>query len=711
MQTSQFVYSKVPFVRIVIPFILGIILFHYLSSIPVFYGVSIVVALFLILLLFQTSSTLRSNYKSAPYWGIILTFALVFSGYSLSSFKSLKSETFSSKSVGFVMGKIMEQPSEKERSIKTVVEINAILSNNEWIQAEGRIILYFQKDSKTKKLKTGDQIIFEPNLQEVKNAGNPEEFDYKQYLAYHLISQQGYIKSEKWQLVQAKAETGLFAFAESVREKLISILRKNGLSGENFAVASAISLGYTNELDAEVKQSYAATGAMHILSVSGLHVGIVYIVLDFLLFFLTRKRYLRVLKAMLIILFLWGYALLTGLSPSVLRAAAMLSFVVAGKAFNRQANIYNSLSASAFVLLAYNPFLLFDVGFQLSYLAVLGIVYFHPLIYKIIYIKNKWTDKVWILTSVGIAAQLTTLPLSLYYFHQFPNYFLITGLLVIPLSTIIIYLIIFLFFISPWEWGASVTGKGLYYLVDFMNSSIKTIESWPGALTSDIPFNSVQVLLFYSLLAFITLFIVYKRILYLRLLLVCITGILGTGLITKVFSLSQHKFFVYNINGISSINFIDGSNNVLFSDIEKQKPNFIKSLKGNWLSLGVESERVIPFSRLKDQFLFTNLMTTDNENLFFKKNFFDFYGCRILMLRENFTVSEKQNISIPMDYLILSNDVSMNLTDILTCIKPKLVIIDSSNSNWKTEKWIKEAKDLKVEYFAVSRNGAFVADI
>ena len=711
MQTSQFVYSKIPFVRIVIPFILGITLFHFFPRVPLFLSNSLIIFLFILLFLYQILPYLRSSYKWNPIWGGILFFLLVFIGYSLSNLQSQKKEIFHIDSNGIVMGDIYESPTEKERTVKTVVEIKAIRSNNEWISSDGRIILYFQKDSRTQNLKRGDRIIFEPFVQDVKNAGNPEEFDYKQYLAFHLISKQGYLKSENWKLIQSQAETGIYAFAENIREKLITILMKYGLNGENLGVASAISIGYKKELDDEIKQSYAATGATHILSVSGLHVGIIYVVLEFLFYFLSKKKYLRFLKALIIILFLWSYAVLTGLSPSVLRAATMFSFVVAGKAFDRNTNIYNTLAASAFALLILDPFILFEVGFQLSYLAVIGIVFFQPRVYKTVYLKNKWLDKIWILISVSIAAQIVTLPLCLYYFHQFPNYFIISGLIVVPLASVIIYLVIFLFVISPWEWAASWVGKGLNFLVEFMNSSIKTIENIPGALSSDISFNSIQLILFYTLLILLSLFILRKKILYFKLLLICLIGILVTGLINKVQTMNQRRIFVYNIHGVSAINFIDGPHNVLFSDIEKQNKNSLRSLKGNWLSLGVESERIIPFSQMKDQFLFTNLITIDNENLFFKKNFFNFYGCKIFNLRERINTNENHGKPLCIDYLILSNNINMTLQEVLLKFNPKTVIIDSSNSAWKTNNWIKEAKNCNMNYFAISQMGAFSVEI
>lgn len=711
MPMSQFVYSKIPFVRIVLAFITGILIYKYFPLIPVLWGIIIAGIFSIVLLVFQIIPKLRSSYRLSPYWGIIFTVTFIIFGYSLSSIQTSRRSTSDKLNTGFIIGEIVEQPAEKEKSIKTVLKIQAIKNNNEWIKSEGKVILYFEKDKRSSALKNGDRIVFEPTLQEVTNAGNPEEFDYKQYLAFHLITQQAYLKSGHWQLLRQSSTFGIFAFADNIRNKLLTILRNNGLKDENYAVASAITLGYTNELDAEVKQSYSATGAMHILSVSGLHVGIIFVVLEKLLFFLSRKRYMRILKAVLIILFLWGYALLTGLSPSVMRAAAMLSFVVAGNAFKQQANIYNSLAVSAFFLLTFNPFLLYDVGFQLSYLAVIGIVYFHPKIYKTIYIKNKILDKIWVLTSVAIAAQLITAPLCLYYFHQFPNYFLFTGLLVIPLSTILIYMIIFLFVISPWEWGAALTGKGINFLVEFMNSSIKTIENLPGALTSNISFNSIQVILFYTILFTATLFIMNKKIQYLRYFLVSVILILVIGIYEKSELIKQQKFYVYNIKGVSAINFIDGSNNVLFSDIEKQTSKISSALKGNWISLGVEKERVVPFAQLNEQFLFTNLITTDNGNLFFKKNFFNFYGCRIVIIRDDFTINDSLKTIIPVDYMILSNNTKMKITYLLTGFKPKQIIIDSSNSNWKINQWIKEADLLKVPYHVVSKQGAFIADI
>lgn len=711
MQSTLPNLSKTPFVRLVIPFILGIIFHRLFPGIPIILIITAISVLIVSLLLYQIIPYFRGSYSKAIYWGLLLNLSLFLSGYYLTFKKSANNDNSSLSKSGFVCGTLSEQPKQSEKSVKTTLDITAIKVNNQWISTNGRVVLYFQKDKRSLSLQNGDNILFEPVLQEIENAGNPKEFDYKQYFAFHLITHQAYLKSQKWQLLSKSDDNTLFLFSQKIRNKLLNILKKYGFNGETFAVTSAITVGYVNELDAEVKKAYSSSGAMHILSVSGLHVGVVYVVIDFLLLFMKRKKLLRILKAFIIVAFLWFYALLTGMSPSVLRATAMFSFVVVGKALNRQTNIYNTLSSSAFILLIINPLMLFDVGFQLSYLAVVGIVFFQPLIYKNIYVKNKILDNLWGLTSVGIAAQLTTLPLSLYYFHQFPNYFLITGLIVIPLSSVIIYLTMFLFVISSWDWGATIIAKILVYFVDFMNWFVKTIEHLPGAITANVPFNIWQVLLFYLSLILATRFIINKKIVWLRYFMISIILILGFNVYQSVNTQLQRKVFVYNIKGISTINFIDGTNNVLFSDINLQQNNTTYALKGNWLSLGVEGERVIQFSKLNNQYLFSNLLTTDNENLFFKNNFFDFYGCKIVAIREKFNVPENVDKKLTVKYIILSKNVKINIADLLKVFTPSQIIIDSSNSKSKVKQWTEQAKTLNVKCFAVSENGAFEENI
>src|SRR5690606_38882227 len=205
------------------------------------------------------------------------------------------------------------------------------------------------------------------------------------------------------------------------------------------AFASTLILGYRAELSRELVEAYSDTGTMHVLSVSGMHVGIIFLVLSLLLRSMDRRQSLRLFRATLTILIIWFYAMITGFSAPASRAAFMLSFVVLGKALLKHQNTYNLIAISAFFLLLYNPFYLVDAGFQLSYLAVLGLVYFQPLLRMIFPRGNKITDPVWNYCALSMGAQLTTFPVSIYYFHQFPMYFLLSNLFIVFPVAIIMY--------------------------------------------------------------------------------------------------------------------------------------------------------------------------------------------------------------------------------------------------------------------------------
>jgi competence protein ComEC len=279
---------------------------------------------------------------------------------------------------------------------------------------------------------------------------NPHEFDYKSFLASRGIYQQLFTNDDQVKTLGRNKGNGFVQYALSLRQRMVEKYEHYIPDKEASAVASTLILGYKAELSSEVLSAYSQTGTTHVLSVSGMHVGLVFVVLNALLWFLNSTRKLRILRASIIILLIWAYALVTGFSPSVSRAALMLSFYVFGKALNRSSNSYNLVAISAVFLLIYNPFFLLDVGFQLSYLAVLGLIYFYPKFYHLLYVKNKLVDAVWSYVALSCAAQLATFPLAMFYFHQFPVYFLISNLFIVLPVTAIMYLGIAFLFI-PWD--------------------------------------------------------------------------------------------------------------------------------------------------------------------------------------------------------------------------------------------------------------------
>jgi competence protein ComEC len=322
------------------------------------------------------------------------------------------------------------------------VSINKTVNQGLEEKAEGKLISFIPIDEKSKQLKYGDKIWLNIIINEIPFSTHESGFDFKKYYANKGIYHNAYVLD--WDLIEKN--TGIYSYILTQRDLLLRVLSEHLPTENEFAVGAALCLGNKELLSDELKNEFATVGAMHVLAVSGLHVGIIFsLLLKILSFFKTRKKLWVISKIAITVLCIWVFALLTGASPSVLRAAIMFSFITISLYSRRFRNTYNTLAAAALMLLIYDPYLLFDVGFQLSFTAVTGIVYLHPRIYKLLYFKWKVPDYFWQITSVGIAAQLATFPIGLYYFHHLPINFMLTGLFVVPFAFLILTLGIALF--------------------------------------------------------------------------------------------------------------------------------------------------------------------------------------------------------------------------------------------------------------------------
>lgn len=478
-------WNRAPFIRLIIPFIFGVVLEIQNDelvdfSLPLFL---IFTCAFIIGAIYNFKNNLI---QSAKIVGTLLLLAIFFGGYNYAWFsRSIHYNTHFShvaENQAIYKGVIYEPPQEKSRSVKAFISIHEIESNGESKACIGNLLVYFQKSDDALNLQYGDEIVFSANPNEIKPPDNPAQFDFKSYLKNNDIYHQAYIKEGTWQRLNTNQANQLKYFAFQSRRKLLKILDSTIDDEENLAVGSALILGYKDRLDPEILRSFSSAGAMHVLAVSGLHVGIIFIVLQALFKnFGKRRTELKIVKVAVMLIALWLYAFITGMSPSVMRAALMFSFIVVGQNINRSTNIYNTLSASAFLLILFDPHIVVKVGFQLSYLAVIGIVYLHPKLYGLYNPKNWLVDKVWSITCVSCAAQLATFPLGLYYFHQFPVYFFISNLIVIPFATGILYTGILLLILHPLGLGEFFTGL-LNWMLNFLNKSVVFVEEIPFSL-------------------------------------------------------------------------------------------------------------------------------------------------------------------------------------------------------------------------------------
>lgn len=334
-----------------------------------------------------------------------------------------------------LMVTIADMPVATEKFLKLNVLVDAIQQNGEWHYASGTILVYV-KQPVAKLLNTGDPLLLKSKLSAIATAQNPDEFDYKRFLERRNLFHSAYVSSDAlWKVGKAETTWSLNRSGIAIREYVVKTLREAGLSQEAFSICTALLVGYDDEINADVMQSFSHSGTLHILSVSGMHTGILYMVLMLLCKLIDPYNRYAKLRCALVIAVMLLFAAITGFSPSVLRAVLMLVLVLLGKTFRRNGNPYNTLLFSAFLLLLYDPFLLADVGFLLSYLAVGGIMYLYPLINERWSPKNRILKFCWDISLMSVAATLFTLPVTLYYFHQFPLWFLLSNLIIIPLST------------------------------------------------------------------------------------------------------------------------------------------------------------------------------------------------------------------------------------------------------------------------------------
>jgi len=680
---------QTPFIKFLFPFILGIVL-------KINFAVLNINLLFTFLLLFTLIIAfkflkLAQNYLTNKFWSVLVFLAILVSGAQLVQEKQNRISNFTNQEYT-IIATVIENPEEKEKSFKATLSINAIKDSTEWINPQTKLLAYFQKDSNSQSLCLGDQIVTKVYISQIKHSGNPHTFNYKNYLKYKKIYYQTYIKSNQYSVLQRNRGSQLILFTNNLRQKLLNIYKRNNISDDEFAVLSALTLGFKADLTPELKESFSTSGAMHVLAVSGLHVGIIFIILSKLLFFLERRKYGRVLQSVIIIIVLVFYAFLTGLSNSVIRATIMFTFICIGRMFTRQVNIYNTLSASAFIMLLYNPYSIMDVGFQLSYLAVISIVFFQPKIYSLLQPKLKITDYVWQLVTVAIAAQIGTFPITIHYFEQFPVYFILSNIIIIPIVSIIIYGAILLFCFSFSSTISFYIAKALSFITFILNKSVEFIEKLPFSKFDSLQIDNNEILILLSTILFLSFFLISKRIKFIKYSLFLIILFISYNISVSLINSNKSMFIVYNIPKRSAINLINGNYSQLYTNLDSTESD--KTIKYNILPI---------WRKLKVKRFFQENITNTN-------TYYDYYtisDIRIINIRNSSLLKFKANHKLESDFLILSENVNLNIKELRQYFDFNTIIFDSSNSDYKIRIWEKDCDLENVNYHIISNQGAF----
>ena len=690
---SSYFWKEAPFTRLFLPFALGIIAQEKLH-------LSVIVSVVIIFLSVIGSWSLGSfNSFNLYRWrqlGGVFLIALFFGCGSLQLhfFQRRFGPHNTQDQTRSVCKIVLTEPlSEKSNSYKATGRLIEIKRNDSSFQTNERILIYFKKDSICKKLDYGDQIIFSKSFQPIRNSGNPGAFNYQQYCARQGIFQQVFLNSNEFILLHEKNKNTFFQFLIDIRREVISIIQQYIPGDKEAGLAEALLIGYKDDLDKELVSAYSGAGVVHIIAISGLHLGIIYGLLNGVFLLWNKKRKSKWAKPIVIISGLWLFSLIAGSSASVLRSALMFTFIVIGDSLSRKVSIYNTLSASAFILLWYNPYWLWDVGFQLSYCAVLSIVIFYKHVYSLLFFNNKIADAIWKLNAITISAQLLTLPLTIYYFHQFPNYFLLANLVAIPLSSIILIGEILLCALTIVPVAAEWLGWILEKLIFIMNSFIGWIDQLPGSV-----WNKLQIDLLQSILLFIAttgtclgILIRNKKSLF--------TGLASLSIFFLIRLLSfstceqQQKLIVYNIPGHLAIDFIQGRNYFFQGDSLLKTDGFLKNFH-------LEPSRTLQ-----------RVAETDILPGFIREgNLLQFGSKKILLLDRNFKLPRQEG-KINIDLVIVSQNPSLKPKEVMKIFNIKKIIIDNSNNWWRINNWEEECRKAGLDFHRTDTEGAFVLNM
>ena len=547
--------QKIPTLRITIALSIGILIGKLSNFNPILFIT--LGTLLIVILIFLNRNY---NYRFEKLFGWFVLFIFLIFGILIYHINNKKPKFYQQ---GNFVASVLESPEEKANSYKSLLKIYAVVNRDSIFEMNENVLVYFEKEDHAQRLMPGNTIVFHRSPEEIKNNGNPYEFDYAAYLARKKIYRRIYLSSDDWKYTEIQKSSAKI-YAERTREKLLKIYHDQNLGVNETEILSALTLGYKRGLDPETKRVFSAAGAMHVLAVSGLHVGILFGIFTLLFGFLRKQKYGKYLFILLAITLLWSYAFITGLSPSVMRAATMFSLVCIASNINRRANIYNSLAASAFLLLLINPNNLFEVGFQLSYAAVFGIVFLQPKLARLWPVQNKLIKFFWTLLTVSIAAQLATFPITSYYFNQFPSYFWLTNLLVIPAVFVLIVLGVALLTFSSVPFLGSLLALITKWSIKAIFSVLSGIEQLPASVL-EINIHTIELLFLLCSFFFGYIFINKTRARTLIIMLIALFGLASTNLLIQFRQMQKSELIVYNHSTDLVLQLIHGRHNYVLS--------------------------------------------------------------------------------------------------------------------------------------------------
>jgi competence protein ComEC len=690
--------SEIIFATLTVPLILGICVFYSNATPFASYALSTACGILLVCLLVGNLGYAQFKiYRIKP--AVLCTFYLltfVYGGLiTILAKEKLKQDYFAAHQSDFLKVRIDEEPQVKNNIIRFKSKVIQTFNNGLSKNVSGHLLISILPDSVVSSTFTyGDELIIPSNFKEVPEPRNPYQFDARSWLAQQNIYHQVFLDAT--QVEQGKKDAGnpVTAYGIALRSAKVEIFRKLIKDQEALAVASTLILGYRSDLSKETLMAYSKTGTIHALSVSGMHVGIIYLVVNLALSYLDRKAYGRLIKVFLIIFMIWFYALITGFTPSVLRAVIMLSTLVVAKSFRKTANSYNILAFSAFCMLTFNPFLLFDLGFQLSYISVIGLIFLQPRINNWLTGKSKLLNILWSAISLSLAAQFATFPLAVYYFHQFPIYFILSNLfIVIPVSIMmymgLIIVIFRLYFLGPtFEWVINCTNNGL-----------KFIAALPFSTISEIWISKWELILLAGGLTILSYSLIwYRRDMLLAGLILMLAFSTSLAIQTAQHH-RQRKLIFFSLPKNYATAFIEGNNAVILTDLQATSSAYKFNIQP---FLDQSQIDTITFLRPHQGYRSKKLIISGHQIQFYKQTIF---------LADSCFNNKKPTNKLHFSTILLNGNPRTNLSQLFLNTLPDRLVVDGSNKMYLAEKYEREAKKFNVPAQNLTKLKAYLVNL
>lgn len=607
--------------------------------------------------------------------------------------------------------RLVETPIEKPKTIGVVAELEQCNDGSGWRETSGRVMLHVAKDSVSRQLRYGDCLEAELKLLAPNGALNPYQFDYRKFLYRKGIAATAYLKTDCYEVVGHQSK-GLIGWSKEAQRTLVERLRQTQMKPAYQGLAEALLLGWKQDVDDAMKAQFRDAGIMHLLCVSGLHVGLVTAIIGGCLFLLPRTRWWNLLRILLLLAGTWAFVCLTGMASATVRAGVMFSVYVISSGSGRIGNNLNALAFAALLLLCVNPWCLYDVGFQLSFAAVLGIMLlYHPLFelfseglksHRNVLLKvlSRGAQEIWRLVCLSLSAQLATLPIMMFYFHQFPVYFLIANLLVVPFAGVLLGCVMLVAITMHWGAVGAFCTKVLCGMLGVVDHLTRWVAGLPGAVLENIYCDVPLALLCALWVVMVIVTLRRRQRLWVSMTLFALVAVVGYAVAVDFRCVRNQQLVVYADAPVVAVELFDGKESYLFTEGPlRDAPDALRYQRGGLL--------------LHNKVRTTHVCALDtvlhHRSFEMHRGVLSCKGTKFLVSGKNgWAVCQQDQDFLKVDYLVAGGCKTYELEKLLDRVQCDTVVVGCGGGRWRTDALRRYCADKQIPCRNLRLSGALL---